>query len=478
MKQSAMTAGIVALCAGNRKCPAILKSSVAPDAISSLRKKLRGRLIAPGDKDYETARAVITMNPKSDRHPAVVAQCETEEDVVRCIDFAHRHGLEVAVRSGNCSFLGWGSCDNGLVIDLSRMKSVKPDPIRRTAYTATGCTAEEVLASTVQFGLVPVLGECGIVGAGAALGGGLGWLSGQYGAVCDNLLSARVITADGSILTANENTNEDLFWAIRGGGGNFGVATQFEYRLHPVREVLAGSLIYPANKARSVLRLFWDFMSTAPDELQAECYLTTRARGSVSIELVYAGELEQGERLVQGLRKSIPADQDSLKRRKFSELYEMDLENSAMHYPFERDKGSYIEHLSDGVVDLAVDRFEQPPRSCELSFNFSHYMHGRVCRIPADATAFQLRKADAVHLVFWTQWKDPADGPACMSWLDETFDLLQPHSGGRIYSNYMSTTGDVAARATFGPNYARLAQLKRKYDPNNFFHLNQNILPG
>jgi FAD/FMN-containing dehydrogenase len=284
------------------------------------------------------------MNPESDRHPAVVAQSKTEEDVVRCIDFAHQHALEVAVRSGNCSFLGWGSCDNGLVIDLSRMKSVKPDPIRRTAYAATGCTAEEVLSLTVQFGLVPVMGECGIVGAGAALGGGLGWLSGQYGAVCDNLLSARVVTADGRILETNENTNDDLFWAIRGGGGNFGVATQFEYRLHTVREVLAGSLVYPANKARSVLRLFRDFMSTAPDELQAETYLTTRAGGAASIELVYAGELEQGEQLVQGLRKSIPPNQDSMKRRKFSELYEMDLENSATHYPFRRVKGSYIEH--------------------------------------------------------------------------------------------------------------------------------------
>ena len=195
--------------------------------------------LVPVERETADARAVFAMNPETDKHPAAVAQCTTEEDVMRCIDFGHQHALEVAVRSGNASFLGWGSCDKGIVIDLFKMKRREVDPVRRTGLVATGCSGAEILTSTAQHGLAPVLGECGNVGAGVALGGGLGWLSGRYGSVSDNLLSARVITADTRILKADSSTNEDLFWAIR---GNFGVATQFEYRLHPVSEAVAGIL--------------------------------------------------------------------------------------------------------------------------------------------------------------------------------------------------------------------------------------------
>jgi hypothetical protein len=472
-----MSAGIVALGAQHRNRRAILTSSVAPDAINNLRKKLSGRLISPGDSEYDSTRAVFAMNPETDKHPAAVAQCTTEEDVMRCIDFGHQHGLEVAVRSGNASFLGWGSCDKGIVIDLSKMKRREVDPVRRTGQVATGCTGAEILTSTAQHGLAPVLGECGNVGAGVALGGGLGWLSGRYGSVSDNLLSARVITADTRILKADSSTNEDLFWAIRGGGGNFGVATQFEYRLHPVSEAVAGILAYPVSKARAVLRSFREFMHAAPDELQGECLLGKR-KGRISVQLIYTGDLERGEQLFDGFRKSSPPDQDSLKRRRFSTLYEMDGDNSSVSCPFGSFKGSYIERLSDEVIDLLVDRFEQPPQACDLLLVFGHYMHGQVCRVPGDSTAFQLRQPDSVHVSFSTHWKDPLDGPACISWQNRTFELLQPYSGGRIYSNYMSTKGELAARSIFGPNYERLGQLKRKYDPNNFFHLNQNVLPS
>jgi FAD/FMN-containing dehydrogenase len=417
------------------------------------------------------------MNPGTDKRPALVAQCKHEEDILRCIDFAHRRQMEVAVRSGNHSPLGWGSCERGIVIDLSQMKGVAVDPVKRIARASTGNSAEEILAATAPYGLAPVLGECGSVGSGLALGGGLGWLAGKYGTTSDNLLSARLITADGRTLKTDTGANEDLFWAIRGGGGNFGVATLLEYQLHPVSEVLTESFGYPASKAKSMLRFFREFMATAPDELQAECYVATHNGGGVAVEFVYAGNLDEGERLLETFRKSQTPAEDSVKRRSFADIYKMDVEDG-MPCPFESEKRSYIEALSDEVIDLILDCFAQSPPSCDTVFNFAHYMHGQVCRVAPDATAFELRRAAAVHLGFWVQWKDQAKTSACMAWSDKTFDRLQPYSGGRVASNFVSTKGELTAKSIYGSNYARLKQLKTKYDPENFFHLNQNIQPN
>ena len=474
VRRSAMTAGMLAI--GKFKIFATLKPAVDKDAINKLKGKFNGHLITSGDPGYDAARKVVSMNPETDKRPSLVAQCRNEEDVLRCIDFAHQNQLEVAVRSGNHSMLGWGSCDGGIVIDLSRMKGVVVDPAKRTAQASTGSTAEEILAATVAYGLAPVLGECGSVGSGLALGGGLGWLSGKYGATSDNVLGAHLVAADGRKLKTDASINEDLFWAIRGGGGNFGVATMLEYQLHPVIEVLGGSLIYPINKTKSILRFFRDFMASAPDGLQAECYLTTNHGGSVSMESVYAGNLDDGERLLETFRKFQAPDEDSVKRRSFAEIYKMD-EEASMSYPFEYMKGCYLEILSDEPIDLIFDCFTQAPPLCDVVFSLSHYMHGQVCRVAPEATAFGLRKTGAVHLSFWVQWKDQAQASACMAWGNKTFERLQPHCGGRIYSNLMSTTGEVAVKRVYGDNYPRLAQLKRKYDPENFFHLNQNILP-
>lgn len=253
IKQSAMAAGMLTLLNACGQSFKSLKSPLDPDAISKFRKCFSGHVILPGDSKYETARRVLVWNPETDKYPAIVAQCKNEEDVLRCIDFAHQHKLEVSVRSGNHSNLGWGTCEKGIVIDLSKMKGITIDPLKQTAQVTTGSTAEEILGAASRYGLAPVLGQCGTVGSGLLLGCGLGWLSAKYGASCDNLLSARVVTADARTMNTDTHTNQDLFWAIRGGGGNFGVATSFEYQLHPVSEVLAGSFVYPINKARSLL---------------------------------------------------------------------------------------------------------------------------------------------------------------------------------------------------------------------------------
>jgi hypothetical protein len=476
VKQSAMAVGTLTFC----KSPLFLASSagIDKDAVNKLRSKVSGRLILPNDPAYDTARRVRSMNPNNDKRPAIVAACKNDEDILHCIEFAHRRQMEVAVRSGNHSILGWGSCDKGIVIDLSQMKGVTIDPAKKTAQARTGNTAEEILAATITHGLTPVLGECGTVGAGLALGGGLGWLSGKYGAACDNLVSARVITADGRTLNANAGVNEDLFWAIRGGGGNFGVATLFEYKLHPIGAVLGGNLVYPAAKARSMLRFFREFMAGAPDELQAECYLTTDHGGSVAFNAVYAGDLDEGERLFDTFRRSQPPDQDSIKRLAFSEIYKMDEEDEGISCPFEVEKASYLEALSDEVIDRVLASFKSAPASCVTSFIFSHYVHGQVCRVAPDATAFELRKATGLNLGFWIQWKEQAQTSRCMEWSQRTFEQLQPYSGGRAQSNFVSTTGEATAKRIYGSNHPRLARIKTKYDPDNFFHLNQNILPA
>lgn len=459
----------------------LLKLPIGSDALKRFKTNFNGHVVLPGDAEYEKLRRVRMWNPQSDKHPAIIAQCKNEQDILRCIDFAHQHHLEVAVRSGNHSFLGWGTTEGGLVIDLSKMKGVEFNPLKRTARVAAGTTSGEILAVTSQYGLAPVLGECGSVGSGLVLGGGLGWLSGKYGATCDNLISARVITAGGTSMTASENTNPDLYWAIRGGGGNFGVATSFEYRLHPVREVIAGGFTYPTSEARSMLRFFRDFMATAPDELQSLAYLTSAGNGTFLVLFVYSGDLNEGEKLIASFRKIKSPTKDWVQRRTYAETYTMPPygsgDNESTPCPFHIIKGSYIEQLSDEAIGLVLDRYAHPPPGCEFGFDFDHYMHGAVCRVAPDATAFELREAGAVHLAFGAEWKDPKDTVTCTNWLNETWEQLQKYSGGRIYSNYQCTEGKSTEKAIYGTNYSRLASIKKKYDPENFFRRNQNIKP-
>jgi hypothetical protein len=466
IKQSAMAAGMLTLLNACGKGFKSWKYPLDPNAINKFRKGFNGYIILPSNTEYEIARRASLSNPYLDKHPAVIAQCKNQEDVLRCIEFAQQHKLEVAVRSGNHSFLGWGTCEKGLVIDLSKMKGITVDPVKQTVQVTTGNTAEEILAATAQYGLAPVLGECGSVGAGLALGGGLGYLSGKYGATCDTLLSAHVVTADGRTLKTDAATNQDLFWAIRGGGGNFGVATAFEYQLYPVNGVLAGRFAYPLGKARDLLRLFQEFMLAAPDELQGDCYYSTQGKGSFGIEFVYSGDLNKGENLLNRFRKFLKPDQDWVKRRAYSEIYRMeeDWASNEIASPcsFASVKGAYIEQLSDEVFDLILTRFEQAPSSCRLSFNLSHYMHGEVCRVAPDATAFELRKAGAADLAYLIGWNDSKNESACMSWINKLSELLQPYANGRIYANYMSTEGGDSAKAVYGTNYTRLLQLKRK----------------
>ncbi|MDQ3535781.1 MAG: FAD-binding protein, partial [Bacteroidota bacterium] len=230
IKQSAMTAAVFPLLLSSGQSSGSSMAFIDPDAVKKFKKRFSGQIILPGDAAYEAKRWSSVINPTMDKHPAIIATCKKEEDILRSVDFARQHQLEIAVRSGNHSNMGWGTCEKGIVIDLSQMKVITVDAAKKTATVTTGVTAEEILAATAPYGHTPVLGQCGSVGAGLALGGGLGWLAGKYGATCDNLISANIITAEAKKQKADATTNEDLFWAIRGGGGNFGIASSFEYR--------------------------------------------------------------------------------------------------------------------------------------------------------------------------------------------------------------------------------------------------------
>ncbi len=478
IKQAVISGTTLALTAVPLRFGRAATTQLDPAAMRKFRASLRGRLILPADPVYDTARRVMTWNPMTAKRPAMIAQCARGADVARCLEFAHRHDLIVAVRSGGHSFSGWSTCDDGLVIDLSTMKGIAVNPGKRTVRASSGVISHELVSAASRHHLAPVLGECPTVGiAGLTLGGGLGWLSGKYGATCDNLLAAELITADGRSIIASESRNPDLFWAIRGGGGNFGIATSFEYRLHPVNEVLAGGFTYRLQDARAVLRFYRDFMAAASDELQALAYLMAGSDRLLHVIVCCSGDLKEAEKLVRPLRTVAGPVRDTVQPRAFIDTFTMPPYGEAIPTEFNTTRGCYLERLSDEAIDVALGRIAQAS-SPVSAIGFDHYMHGMVCRIAPDATAFELRKPGALHVWVSSGWGDSTAAAAPMAWAADTGDALQPYSGGRIYANFLSSEGEPAVKAAFGANYPRLVAVKNKFDPANRFRRNQNIRPA
>lgn len=452
-------------------------SGIDADAIKRLREKLQGHLLVVADSEYEMARRVASWNPAMDKHPQAIALCAHPDDVARSLEFAQENHLAIATRSGGHSFLGWGTCDGGIIIDLSLIKNITIDPKKLKAHAGAGVRAQELVASAAQHGLAPVLGECGIVGiAGLTLGGGLGWLSGKYGAACDNLLSAHLITPDSRAIHADGNTNPDLFWGIRGGGGNFGIATNLEYRLHPVNEVIAGGYTYALEDAQKVLRFFRDFMTTAPDELQTLAYLYPAGKGFLQVVVVYQGDGSKAEALLKPFTTIATVLRNTVTRRPYTETFTMPPYGEFAPTTYSYTKGIYLERLSDEAIDIALERFRQAPPLCAIGFD--HYMHGEVCRVDPTSTAFNLRAPGGIHTWIGAVWNEASQADTVMKWAEESWKLLQPFTGGRLYSNYVSAEDDSMEKKVFGPDTSRLSALKKKYDPDNIFKLNTNIKPG
>ena len=454
------------------------EAAVDEAVVEGFRAGLRGALLRPGDDGYDNARRI--WNAMIDRRPALIARCAGAADVVRSVNFARAHGLRVAVRGGGHNVAGNAVCDGGLVIDLSPMKGIRIDPARRTARAEAGCTWRDFDHETQAFGLATTGGVIPTTGiAGLTLGGGIGWLMGQHGLSCDNLLSVDIVTADGRLLTASAEENPDLFWGVRGGGGNFGVVTSFEYRLHPVGRVLGGMVVHPLERTRDVLRFFREFTESTPDELGAQAALLTSPEGVkvVAIVVCYSGPLEQSERVLRPVREFGPPVVDQIAPMPYTQLQGM-LEPAFPPGLQNFWKSNFLRDLGDEAIDVITDRFQRVPSP--TSVVVIEQFGGAVSRVGGDETAFNHRDARFNFLIIGI-WPDPADHDRHVHWVREFWDAMQPFSSGGVYVNYLGPEADEGAervKAAYGPvKYGRLVALKNRYDPTNLFRLNQNIRP-
>jgi FAD/FMN-containing dehydrogenase len=436
---------------------------------------VRGDVLRPGSAGYDEARAV--WNGMIDRRPALIVRCRDTEEVAAAVRFGRESGLPVAVRGGGHSAAGLAVCDDGIVIDLSAMRAVQVDPASRTATAEGGARWSDFDQATQAHGLATTGGAISTTGvAGLTLGGGLGWLMRSYGMACDNLIGAEVVTADGERITASEEENADLLWGLRGGGGNFGVVTKFRFRLHPVSTVLGGMLVFPVERAREVLRFYRDFATAAPDELTTFAGMMTTPDGMrvTAVLPCYNGPIADGEAAIRPLRDLGPVA-DQVGPMPYLALQTMLDPAFPSGLPVYW-RSDFLRALSDDAIDTAVDHFDRvtSPLSAVLFEQFG----GAVSRVGPEASAFPHRDA-MYNLVIVGRWPDPALADPTMGWVRGLSDAMRPHARG-VYVNYLGAgEGEDRVRAAYGPDtYDRLAKLKAKYDPNNFFRLNQNIRPG
>jgi len=446
--------------------------------LSNLAKQLDGSLQRPGDPEYDAARKI--WNAMIDRHPKLIVRCLSTKDVVHAVLFAREHDLLVSVRGGGHNVAGNAVCDDGLMIDLTLMNDVSIDTKANSVTAGGGCTLGDIDTASHPFGLaVPagIISETGI--GGLALGGGVGWLVRKYGMTCDNLIAAEVITADGEIVIASETENEDLFWGLRGGGGNFGVVTNFQFRAYSVAEVIGGMVIYPRSAARDVYRFYRDFTKEAPLELTAYCACLTTPDGTPATAILacYCGDPASAESALRPLREFGSPIADTLAlipRIEMQTMFDAGFPYGNRNYW----KSSFIDELTDDAIDLIVEHGNRntSPLSALM---IEYYFGGPSSEIGETDTAFAHRNAQ-YDLGVIGQWQDATEDADHMKWVRSTYNAIEPYSNGRIYANLIGAdqmTDEKQLRATFGVNYDRLVTLKQKYDPTNFFCMNQNVKP-
>jgi len=442
-----------------------------PD-IKSFRSAFNGEVFEPTDAGYKQASQI--WNASVSKRPKLIARCSGVADVIAAVTFARGNNLLTAIRGGGHNVGGRALCDDGLVIDLSRMRSVFVDPASRRVRIQGGATLGDIDRETHVFGLaVP----CGIVPktgiGGLTLGGGVGWLIRKYGMSIDNLLSAEIVTADGKVLAASASQNEDLFWALRGGGGNFGVVTSFEFQAHPVSTVLGGLLIYPRDKAVEVLRNFRDFMASAPDELTAYAALLHGPDGSplTAIIACYCGSISDGERILQPLRKFGSPVLDGIQAMPFPVMQSL-LAPSFPDGNHNYWKSTLQRELPDAAISAIVDHANK--LNSPLSVSVFEYYGGAAGRVARDATAFPHRDLPW-DILFLAQWTDPAQTNLHRDWARSGEEMLRPYSQNAHLLSALDVEAEDVIKTAFGANLARLAAIKKKYDPTNFFRVNQNI---
>jgi FAD binding domain-containing protein/berberine-like enzyme len=452
--------------------------AIKNEASQDFKEHLHGELIGPGDEGYEHARRV--WNGMIDKYPALIARCADVSDVVTAIRFARRRDLPVAVRGGGHSFSGNGTCDGGLVIDLSPMKRVQIDPMKRIAWVQVGLTLGELIRETQEFGLAIPVGTASDTGlSGLTLGGGMGWLMGKYGLTIDNLQSVEIVTADGCVLQANANEHADLFWAVRGGGGNFGIVTTFEFQLHPVGTLLAGIVSYPVDRAREVLHLYREFTHTAPDELTTGVALTSTPDGMpiVALGLCYCGPLEEGKQSIELIRKFGSPLTDLIRPMSYLEIISM-LDATVPPGRCYYTKARSLKMPTDEVFETLMDY--NSVRPSPWSQIVLQHVHGATSRVDPSQTAFALRE-EYHSLQITTSWdkRDQSQADTLIKWTRDFWTETEPFATSGTYINFQGSEeeGLAAVRASYGANYERLVRVKDTYDPTNVFHINHNIKP-
>jgi FAD/FMN-containing dehydrogenase len=453
-------------------------ASLLADTAVELSKSFTGQILRPADSGYEEARKV--HNGLIDKRPALIARCQGVADIVDAVKVARDHQLEVAIRGGGHNVAGRSTIEGGLMIDLSLMRGMHVDPQARIARAQGGLTWSEFNRESQLHGLATTGGVVSSTGiAGLTLGGGIGWLMGKYALALDNLLSAEVVLADGVTVTASATEHADLFWALRGGGGNFGVVTSFQYRLHEVGPIVTGGLLaYPFSTAWDVLRYFRDITASLPDELTVFAGLVHAADGSgekfAVIVLCHCGIPAMAEHAVQPIKQFGTPALDAVGPMPYTQLNAM-LDAAYPRGALSYWKSSFLGSMSDDAIRTMINCFTACP--APMGQVLLEHFHGAVTRIGATDTAFPHR-ADGYNMLVLSEWMDPNQSEACTAWARESYAVLQPFMGAGRYVNYFDDDelGDAVA-AAYGPNYRRLQEIKAKYDPDNFFHMNQNIRP-
>lgn len=446
--------------------------------------RLRGALIRPGDEEYDKARRVY--NAMIDKHPAYIVRCADVADVIAAVNFARANRLTVAIRGGSHNVAGFATCDDGLVIDLSPMKGIRVDPAARIARAEGGCTWGDLDHATHIFGLAAPGGVISTTGiAGLTLGGGMGNLTRKCGLSCDNLISADVVTADGRFMKASAEENADLFWALRGGGGNFGIVTSFEFRLHEVDTIYGGPIFYSLEQSAEAMRLYNNYIAQAPEDMSAFfAFLIVppvplfpehlHNKTVCGVVCCYAGPMEKAEEVVRPLREFGPplfAHVGPMPFPALQSAFDGLVPYGLQHYW----RADFFKELSEEIIRENVRYGAGVP-----TFNTAVHIYpidGAAHRVGRNETAFNYRDARFVHVIA-AVFPDPADTPKNREWVQNYWSALHPYSAGGGYVNFLMEEGSDRIRATYGDNYDRLVAIKQKYDPENLFHVNQNIKPS
>jgi hypothetical protein len=443
--------------------------------IQAFKSAFNGEIFEPADAGYDEARRI--WNASVDKRPRLIARCSGVADVVAAINYGRADNLLTAIRGGGHNVGGRALCDDGLVVDLSRMRSVHVDPAKRTVRIQGGATLGDLDRETHVFGLaVPsgIVAKTGI--GGLTLGGGVGWLLRKYGMSIDNLLSCQVVTADGKVLTASASENDDLFWALRGGGGNFGVVTSFEFQAHPVHTILGGLLVYPRSAAVDVIRNFRDYIQTAPEELTAYAALLSGPDGApvVGVIACYCGEIAAGERVLQPLRAFGAPVLDAIQPMPFPAMQSL-LAPSFPDGNHNYWKSTLQRQLPDDAITAIVEHANH--MGSPLSFLVLEYYGGAASRVPKDHTAFPHRDLPW-DIIFGAQWTEAAETTVHRDWARSGEEMLRPFSSNAHLLSALDVEAEEVINTAFGSNLPRLAVVKEKYDPTNFFRVNHNIRPA